>query len=68
MIREFWSPRVAIVFWVLWVVLTLALMLWSYANKSDRRTILKGVRAPIVSGVLALLLCVVMVIFLEALK
>lgn len=63
MIREFFVPRVFIIFIALWAGLATVLMVWSYATKKDQKKFLTLARIPAISGLIALVLTVALMFF-----
>jgi hypothetical protein len=50
MIREFWAPRVLIIFFVLWAISWAAMFVYIRANQSDRKRFIRHATAPFISG------------------
>lgn len=65
MIREFFVPRVFIIFLVLWGVLSAALCAWSYATRSKRKRFITAAWIPAISGVVSLVVTIVILVFIE---
>lgn len=65
MIREFFNPRVALVFFVLWALFAAGLYLWIKSPRTKHRRWLRQSRVPAIAATLAALMCVVVVIVLS---
>jgi len=63
-IREFFAPRVFLLFIVLWAILWSATIVYIRATKTDRKRFIRHATAPFVSGATTL---VVVILFIAAL-
>lgn len=68
MIREFFSPRVTLFFFVLWFACMFANQLWLRMNRKEHRMVFRSARVPIISGIVAAVICVVAVLILDILS
>lgn len=65
MIREFFNVRVAVVFFVLWAILYLALWIWIKSPKTKQRRWLRHSRVPFLAAGMAGTACLIVVFILS---
>ncbi|HEX4585828.1 MAG TPA: hypothetical protein VH183_13445 [Burkholderiaceae bacterium] len=65
MIREFFAPRLALIFFVLTALIWVGLFAWLKGSKKQHRRWLTHARLPIIAGVASLALSAALAIFVQ---
>jgi hypothetical protein len=67
MIREFFNPRIALVFVVLWCLSAFAMYLWLHMSPAKHRRFLRRSRVPALAAGFSSITCIVVVVLLTLL-